>query len=145
MGTKMIEILCQNKFISTFFIEINEDLVLEKKPQEGHLYINNIRAKALPGGVTYQLIEPELFRNFDEICQLFDFNNVEIDIDKKTFIPLSVKADGKYLFTVEFNSNSVKIATKIGLKELIQVSSKIQSIFNNKIVQVLKEVNLYDN
>jgi hypothetical protein len=138
----MINIQCKNKFVSSFFIEINENLY-EKKPEEGHLYINGVRAKALPNGVTYQMIEPELIRYFDEICQ--KFNNAEIDVDEKTFLPLSVKRDNEYILRIEFDANSIKIISKIGLNEVRHIRNIIENVFRNKIIPLLKEVSLYND
>ncbi len=137
----MINIQCKNKFVSSFFMEINENLYIEKKLEEGHLYINNIRAKALPGGITYQMVEPELIRYFDEICQ--NFNNAEIDVDEKTFLPLSVKLDSEYI-RIEFEANSIKIISKIGLNEVRHIRNIIENVFRNKIIPLLQKVNLYD-
>jgi len=137
---KMINIQCKNKFVSSFFMEINENLYIEKKMEEGHLYINGVRAKVMPDGVTYQMIEPELIRYFDEICQ--KFNNAEIDVDEKTFLPLSVKLDNEYILRIEFDANSTMI-TKIGLNEVRHIRNIIENVFRNKIIPLLQKVNLY--
>ncbi|ALG97133.1 hypothetical protein AVT98_gp41 [Sulfolobales virus YNP1] len=138
----MIKIKCQNKKIDSFFIEVNENLYLEKRSMEGHLYINGIRAKALPGGAHYQMIEPELFRQFDEICQQFN-DDAEIDIDKETFLPLTIKIEGKNVLTIEFESNSTKIMTKIGLNQVRHLRNIFENVFKNKIIPLLQKVNLY--
>jgi hypothetical protein len=122
-------------------MEINENLYIEKKLEEGHLYINGIRAKALPGGKYYQMIEPELFKQFDEICRLFN-DNTEIDVDKETYLPVSIRINGKSILTIEFETNSVKIVTKLSLNEIRNIRTKFEKTFGN-IFSLLKEVNLY--
>jgi len=121
-------------------MEINENLYIEKKMEEGHLYINGVRAKELMGGKYYQMIEPELFREFDEICRLFN-DNTEIDIDKE--LPVSIRINGKSILTIEFEKNSVKMVTKLSLNEIRNIRNKFEKTFVN-ILSILKEVNLYD-
>lgn len=140
----MIKIKCQNKTLNSFFIEVNENLYLEKRSMEGHLYINGIRAKALPGGAQYQMIEPELIGYFNEICQNFNNNDAEIDIDKETFLPLTIKIEGKNILTIEFEYNSTKIMTKIGLNQVRHLRNIFENVFKNKIIPLLQKVNLYD-
>ena len=136
----MINVQCKNKVVSSFFMEINENLYIEKKMEEGHLYINGVRAKELMGGKYYQMIEPELFREFDEICRLFN-ENTEIDVDKE--LPVSIRINGKSILTIEFEKNSVKMVTKLSLNEIRNIRNKFEKTFVN-ILSILKEVNLYD-
>jgi hypothetical protein len=150
---KMINIKCLNKSISSFFIEtrpknpvyINGELVydlyLEKRNNEGFLYINGVRAKSLINGVNYQLIEAELFEYFDEICRLFD-DNTEIDVDKETYLPLSIKVNGKSILKIEFEKNSVKMVTGLSINEIRNIRTKFEKTFNN-IFSLLEKVNLH--
>jgi hypothetical protein len=150
----MINIKCLNKSISSFFIETKAknpvyingeliyDLYLEKRYNEGFLYINGVRAKSLNNGVNYQLIEAELFGYFDEICNLFS-NSADIDVDKKTFLPLSIKLDNEYILRIESDTNSVKMTTKLSLNEVRHIRNMIENVFINKIIPLLQKVNLY--
>jgi hypothetical protein len=147
---------CQNKSIDSFFMEtkVKEplyiggvptyDLYLEKYPYEGYLYINGVRAKELPAGANYQIIEPKLFEYFDEICEVFDGDDVDIVIDNKSYLPLSIQVDGKYILTIEFSANSAKMITTLSLNEIRQMRTRFENVFRNKIIPLLKKVGLYD-
>ena len=150
----MIAIHCSKKTVQSFFMEtkvkqpiyINgvptTDLYLEKFPNEGYLYINSIRAKELPAGANYQLIEPELFGYFDEICHLFN-DNTEIEIQDETYLPLSIQVNGRYVFRIEREGTTFTVDTELGLGEIRDISNKIESVFKFKIIPLLKRVGLY--
>jgi uncharacterized protein (UPF0179 family) len=116
------------------------NLYLEKYPYEGYLYVNGVRAKELPAGANYQIIEPKLFEYFDEICEVFD-GDVDIVVDNK--LPLSIQVDGKYILTIEFSAHSAKMITRLSLNEIRNIRTKFEKTFN-KIISLLREVKLYD-
>jgi len=119
------------------------DLYLEKFPNQEYLYVNSIRAKELPAGTNYQLIEPTLFGYFDEICQLFN-DNTEIEIQDETYLPLSIQVNGKYVFKIERESTTFTVDTELGLSEIRDISNKIERVFKFKIIPLLKRAGLYD-
>jgi len=150
----MDTIHCSKKSIRSFFIEtkVKEpiyiggvptyDLYLEKYPDEGYLYINGVHAKALSGGAHYQMIEPILFEYFDEICQLFD-GDADIVIDNESYLPLSIQINGKYVLKIEHVGTTFSMTTELGLDDVRQIRNKIESVFKNKIIPLLKKVGLY--
>jgi len=150
----MITIHCSKKFIQSFFIEtkvkeyiyINGvptyDLYLEKYPQEGHLYVNGVPAKALSGGARYQMIEPKLFEYFDEICQLFN-DNADIVIEDESYLPLSIQVNGKYIFAIEREGTTFTMNTELGLDDIRNIRNKIEGVFKGKIIPFLKKVGLH--
>lgn len=147
--------LCSKGLIQSFSMEtkVNEpiyiggvptyDLYLEKYPQQGYLYINGVSAKALPGGAHYQIIEPELFGYFDEICQLFN-DNTEIVVDDESYLPLSIKVNGKYIFVIEYVVTTFTMNTELGLDDIRNIRNRIERVFKIKIIPLLKQVGLYD-
>ena len=151
-GDLMDTIHCSKKSIQSFFMEtkVKEpiyiggvptyNLYLEKYPYEGYLYVNGVRAKELPAGANYQIIEPKLFEYFDEICEVFD-GDVDIVVDNK--LPLSIQVDGKYILTIEFSAHSAKMITRLSLNEIRNIRTKFEKTFN-KIISLLREVKLYD-
>ncbi len=153
-GDLMDTIHCSKKSIQSFFMEtkVKEpiyiggvptyNLYLEKYPYEEYLYVNGVRAKELPAGANYQ-IESKLFEFFDEICEVFDGDDVDIVVDNKSYLPLSIQVDGKYIFTIEFSANSAKMITRLSLNEIRNIRTKFEKIFN-KIISLLREVKLYD-
>jgi beta-galactosidase/beta-glucuronidase len=118
------------------------DLYLEKYPHEGYLYINGVRAKELPAGADYQIIEPKLFEYFDEICELFN-DNVYIVIDDVSYLPLSIQVNGKYVLMIERVGTTFTMTTELGLNDIRNINNKIERVFKNKIIPLLKEVGLY--
>ena len=150
MGT----IQCGKKFIQSFSIytKVKEpiyiggvptyDLYLEKYPHQGYLYVNGVSAKELPAGAPYQIIEPKLFAYFDEICELFN-DGAYIVIDDVSYLPLSVQVNGKYVLTIERVGTTFTMNTELGLNDIRNISNKIESIFKNKIIPLLKKVGLY--
>jgi len=150
----MITIQCSKKFIQSFFIEttvkepiyINGvpiyDLYLEKYPQQEYLHINGVRAKALPGGAHYQIIEPKLFEYFNEICQLFN-DNTDIVVEDESYLPLSIQVNGKYIFEIEHAGTTFTMNTELGLDDIRNIRNKIEGVFKGKIIPLLKEVRLH--
>jgi hypothetical protein len=150
MGT----IQCEKKFIQSFYMEtkVKEpiyiggvptyDLYLEKYPHEDYLYINGVQAKELPAGAHYQIIEPKLFEYFDEICQLFN-DNADIVIDNESYLPVSIQVNGKYVLIIEHVGTTFTMNTELGLNDIRNISNKIEIIFKNKIIPLLKEVGLH--
>jgi hypothetical protein len=118
------------------------DLYLEKRPNEGHLYINNVRAKALPGASDYQIIEPTLLEYFDEICKPFD-NSTDIDVEDESYLPTSIRVNGKYVFIIDVVGNTFIMNTELGLKEIRDISKTIESVFRTKIIPLLQQVGLH--
>jgi len=153
-GEGVSTIHCSKKFIQSFFIEtkvkepiyINGvptyDLYLEKYPHLGYLYINGVRAKELAAGAHYQIIEPTLFEYFDEICQLFN-DDVDIVIDDESYLPLSIQVNGKYIFAIDRVGTTFTMNTELGLNNIRNISNKIEGVFKNKIIPLLKKVGLY--
>ena len=150
----MITINCYNKTVQSFFIEtkIKEpiyiggvptyDLYLEKRPNEGHLYINGVRSKALSGGTNYQIIEPVLLQYFDEICQMFN-DNTDIDINDESYLPTSIRVNSKHVFLIEREGTTFIMNSELGLNDIRQISDKIESVFKVKIIPLLRRVGLY--
>jgi len=150
----MITINCYNKTIRSFFIEtkIKEpiyiggvpiyELYLEKRPNEGHLYINGVRSKALSGGTNYQMIEPVLLQYFDEICQMFS-DNTDMDINDESYLPTSIRVNGKHVFLIEREGTTFIMNSELGLNDIRQISDKIESVFKVKIIPLLRRVGLY--
>jgi hypothetical protein len=150
----MTTIHCFKKSIQSFFIEtkVKEpiyiggvptyDLYLEKYPDEGHLYINGVRAKALSGGAHYQMIEPILFKYFDEICQLFN-GDTNIVIDNESYLPVSIQVDGKYILTIERVGTTFTMMTELGLDNIRHIRLRFENVFKNNIIPLLKKVGLY--
>jgi len=150
----MITIHCSNRTVQSFFIEVEvsqplyiggvptRDLYLEKRPVEGYLYINGVRAKELSGGARYQLIEPTLFGYFDEICQLFT-GNADIDIDDESYLPVSIQVNGKRIFKIERTGTVFSMSTELGLDDIRHISSRVESVFKVKIIPLLRSVGLY--
>ena len=118
-------------------------LYLEIRPHEQYLYINGIRAKALPGGAHYQMIEPVLFSYLDEICQLFD-RDTGIFVDDESYLPFIIRVEGTNIFAVENVGTTFYMDTKIGLDDIRNISNRIERTFRLKIIPLLKEVGLYD-
>jgi len=150
----MIIIHCSNRTVQSFFIEVKvsqplyingvpvHDLYLEKRPIEGYLYINGVRAKELSGGAKYQLIEPTLFGYFDEICQLFT-GNADIDVEDESYLPVSIQVNGKRVFKIERTGTIFTMDTELGLNDIRHISSKIESVFRVKVIPLLRSVGLY--
>ncbi len=150
----MITVQCAKRLVQSFFMEtkvkdpvyINDnptyDLNLEKRNHLGYLYINGVRAKALPRGRDYQLIEPALFGYFDEICQSFD-DDTEITVEDESFLPWSIKVKSKSVFEIEYESQTFIMTTELGLDEIKSISKRIERTFSLKIVPILKKVGLY--
>jgi beta-galactosidase/beta-glucuronidase len=118
------------------------DLYLEKYPHQYYLYVNGVYAKALSLGPVYQMNEPTLFEYFDEICALFN-DDVYIVIDDISYLPLSIQVNGKYVFTIEHVGTTFIMNSELGLNDIRNISNKIESIFKNKIIPLLKKVGLH--
>jgi len=150
----MIAIHCSNKIVQSFFIETKVkqpiyikgeptyDLYLEKYPHMTYLHVNGVRVKNLPAGADYQMIEPTLINYFDEICQLFD-NNTDIDVEDGTYLPVSIQVNGKHIFQIERQATTFIMNSELGLGDIRNISSKIESVFKIKIISLLKRVGLY--
>jgi len=150
----MATIQCEKKFIQSFFMEtkVKEpiyiggvptyDLYLEKYPHKDYLYVNGVRAKALSGGAYYQINEPKLFEYFDEICELFN-DDVYIVIDDVSYLPLSIQVNGKYVLMIERVGTTFTMNTELGLNDIRNINNKIERVFKNKIIPLLKEVGLH--
>jgi len=150
----MITVQCAKRLIQSFFMEtkvkdpvyINDeptyDLYLEKRDHLGYLYINGVRAKALPRGGDYQSIEPTLFKYFDEICQPFD-DDTEINVEDESFLPWSIKVKSKPVLEIEYESQTFIMTTDLGIDEIRNISNRIERTFRLKIIPILKEVGLY--
>jgi len=150
----MVVMTCSNGIIQEFSMEtrINEpiyisgvptyNLYLEKHAHEGYLYINGIRAKALPGGAHYQMIEPQLFSYFDEICQLFN-GNTAIFVDDESYLPFIIRNDSGTMLSIEIVGTTFVMNTKLGLDDIRDISNRIERIFRFEIIPLLKEVGLY--
>ncbi len=106
------------------------------------MYVNGVRAKELPAGADYQINEPKLFEYFDEICELFN-DDVYIVIDDESYLPLSIQINGKYVFTIERVGTTFTMTTELGLNDIRNISNKIERVFKNKIIPLLKEVGLH--
>jgi len=118
------------------------DLYLEKYPHKDYLYVNGVRAKALSGGAYYQINEPKLFEYFDEICELFN-DDVYIVIDDVSYLPLSIQVNGKYVLMIERVGTTFTMNTELGLNDIRNINNKIERVFKNKIIPLLKEVGLH--
>jgi len=150
----MGEIYCSKKSIRSFFMEtkVKEpiyiggvptyDLYLEKYPYEYYLYVNGVRAKELPAGAPYQMIELKLFEYFDEICQLFD-GDADIVVDNESYLPVSIQVNGKYVLTIERVGTTFSMTTELGLDDVRQIRNRFENVFKNKIIPLLKKVGLY--
>ena len=150
----MVTIQCSNKIIQSFSIETNVkepiyingvptyDLHLEKYPHQTYLYVNGVRAKALSGGADYQMMEPQLIRYLDDICQLFDDDTV-IDIQDESYLPFSIQVNGKSIFEIESVATTFTMNTELGLDDIRRISNKIEGVFKTKIIPLLKEVGLH--
>jgi len=151
----MIVINCSRKAVQSFFMEtkvkqpflisgeFTYDLYLEKYPGQAYLYINKVRSKELPGGSKYQIIEPTLLIYFDEICALFN-DNTDIDIDDESYLPTSIKTNGKYVFQIDRVVTTYIVNTELGLDEIKKISDRIEHVFRMKIIPLLKQVRLID-
>jgi hypothetical protein len=121
---------------------VTYDLYLEKRPNEGHLYINGTRSKVLAKGSQYQIIEPELLGYFDEICKFFN-NDTDIDIEDGSYLPISIRENGKYVFIIDVIGTTFTMNTEIGLKDIRDISKTIENVFRTKIIPLLQQVGLY--
>ena len=118
------------------------DLYLEKYPDEYYLYVNGVRAKELPGGAHYQIIEPILFEYFDEICELFN-GDADIVIDNESYLPLSIQIDGKYVLMIGHVGTTFTMNTELGLDDIRRIRTKFENVFKIKIIPLLKKVGLH--
>ena len=150
----MITIHCDKKTVQSFFMttKIKQpifiggvatyDLYLEKRPNEGHLYISGTRSKVLAGGSHYQIIEPELLGYFNEICKFFN-NDTDIDVEDESYLPVSIRQEGKYIFTIDVVGTTFTMNTELGLKDIRDISKTTESVFRTKIIPLLQQVGLY--
>jgi len=150
----MITIHCYNRTVQSFFMEVEisqplyingvpvRDLYLEKYPGEGHLYINGVRARQLPSGSDYQLIEPTLLGYFNEICQLFT-GNADIDVEDELYLPVSIQINGKRVFKIERTGTIFTMDTELGLDDIRHISDRVESVFRVKVIPLLRSVGLY--
>jgi len=118
------------------------DLYLEKYPHMTYLHVNGVRAKELPAGADYQMIEPTLINYFDEVCQPFN-GNADIDVEDGTYLPVSIQVNGKHVFQIERQATTFIMNTELSLNDIKNLSSKIESVFKIKIIPLLKRVGLY--
>jgi len=151
----MITIQCYKKVVQSFFMETRakepiyiggepkRDLYLEKYHHLGYLHINGIRAKALPNGADYQMIEPKLFGYFNEICEPFNDDTI-ITVEDESFLPLSINVNSKPVFELEYISPTFTMNTDLSIDEIRTIGNRIERAFKVKIVPLLKEVGLHD-
>jgi len=116
------------------------NLHLEIRPHEQYLYINNVRAKALPGGAHYQMIEPVLFSYLDEICLR---GNTEIFVDDESYLPFFIQVNDEIMLVIENFGRTFQMNTELGLDDIRNISNRIERAFTIKIIPLLKEVGLY--
>ena len=150
MGT----IQCEKKFIQSFSIQTHVkepiyiggvptyDLYLEKYPHKLCVYANGVPAKALSLGPVYQKNVPTLFEYFGEICELFN-DDAYIVIDDESYLPLSIQVNGKYVLMIERVGTTFTMNTELGLNDIRNINNKIERVFKNKIIPLLKEMGLY--
>lgn len=117
------------------------NLYLEIYPHQQYLYINGVRAKELPGGAHYQMIEPQLFVYLDEICLK---GNAEIFVDDEFYQPFLIRVNGEIILLIENFGTTFQMDTELGLDDVRNISNRIERAFTYKITPLLKEVGLYD-